>query len=249
MKKLLLTIFTTAAVTFGYSQCTPDLSQTIPGIYPDSATNFAPAYELTPYSQTVTAVVPLDTCAQILPLPLPCTVLSIDSIVVDSVTQLPAWASWTCAPVFCQFLGGTTECAIITGTPPSGSAGTYPLMFYLSAYVGGFGVPNSYSLDYYKIVVMPGTGVNEISAFALEVKNNPNPFDELTQIELLVSESGTYSFEVFNVLGEQVYTKPVNATKGKNNFTFDGSSLSAGSYLYKISDGTNTITKRMVVNR
>jgi len=249
MKKLLLTIFTAAGITFGYSQCTPDMSQTEPGIYPDSATNLMIAYELVPYSQTVTAVVPADTCVQILPPGWPCTVLTIDSIVVDSVTQLPAWATWTCAPPFCQFLGGTTDCAIITGTPPAGSAGTYPLMFYLSAYAGGSGVPNSYSLDYYKIVVSPGTGINLNSAPALEVKNNPNPFEELTQIELLVPENGRYSFEVYNILGKQVFNKSINASKGKNTFTFDGSTLSSGSYLYKISDGKNTITKRMVINR
>ncbi|MFZ5552755.1 MAG: T9SS type A sorting domain-containing protein [Bacteroidota bacterium] len=249
MKKFLLTLFALAGFSVAYSQCTPDMSQTQPGIHPDSATNFAVAYELTPYSQTITAVTPADTCVDILGPPFPCTTLSIDSIVVDSVTGLPSWATFTCAPPNCQFLGGTTDCAIITGTPPSGSAGTYPLMFYLNAYVGGSGVSNPFELDYYKIVVMAGTSVNENSGIEFAVKNIPNPFDHTTQIELMASENTQCNFEVMNVLGKQVYTKPITVTKGKNTFTFDGSMLAPGSYLYRISDGKKTITKRMVISR
>src|SRR5690606_26045929 len=101
------------------------------------------------------AVVPADTCVDILGPPFPCQTLSLDSIVVENVTGLPPGLTFVCANPQCQFLGGTTSCGIISGTPPNGSAGLYPLTIELTGYVGGFGVPNPFTLTYYSILVNP----------------------------------------------------------------------------------------------
>jgi len=251
MKKLLLFIALGLSASVASAQCTPDMSVAgDAGIHPDSATNFMPAYVGTPYNQVVTAVVPADTCAQILPLPFPCTTLSFDYIEVTSVTGLPTGFTFTCAPANCQFMGNTIDCAIISGTAQPGQEGVYPLVFNLDAYVGGLGVPNSFTLTYYRIVVNPAVGTIELSQDAFAVsQNQPNPFDESTLIELETSVSGLVQFEVFNLIGQPVHTRTVSVQKGKNQIRFEAGDLPAGTYMYKVSDGKRSTTKRMVVTR
>jgi hypothetical protein len=249
MKKLLLIISAVFAISFANAQCTPDPQYTSPGIYPDSATNMMVAYELTPYSQTITNVVPADTCVLIL-FP-PCTLLSLDSVVVESLTGLPPGLTFQCDNADCQYPGGQTGCAIISGTPNAGTAAIWDLTIELSAYVGGFGVPNPFTLDYYFIEVLPqvnSVDENENNAFAIR-QNKPNPFDEVTSIEYSLTENGKVTFEVYNLVGELVDSKSVNGNKGLNRLQFDGSELANGAYIYKMTNNGNTITKRMVISR
>lgn len=252
MKKLLLFVSFFALTGYVSAQCTPDMSVAgDAGIHPDSATNFAPAYVGTPYGQVVTAVVPVDTCAQVLPLPLPCSPLTFDSVVVRNVTGLPPGFLFTCAPAGCRFLGNTIDCAIITGTAQPGDEGVYDLVFEIDAYVGGFGIPNSYTIEYYKIAVLPAVGIDESQAAAVfSVKQNqPNPFDAFSSIEFECGLASQVRFDVFNLLGQPVYSKSISAAKGKNTLQFDGTALPAGTYLYKLSDGNKTITRKMLIAR
>lgn len=248
MKKLLLALTAVFAFSFAEAQCTPDPQFTAPGIYPDSATNMMVAYELTAYSQTITNVVPADTCVVIL-FP-PCTTLSLDSVVVESLTGLPTGLTFQCDNAECQYPGGQTGCAIISGTPAAGTAGTWPLTIQLSAYVGGFGIANPFTLDYYFIEVLPQVNSlveNEYIAFAIK-QNKPNPFDDVTSIEYTLTENGKVTFEVYNLVGELVDSKSINGNKGLNRLQFDGSELANGAYIYKMTNNGNTITKRMVIN-
>lgn len=249
MKRLLLVITAIAGFNFANAQCTPDPQYTQPGIFPDSATNFMPAFETVAYSQTVTAVVPSDTCVVIFTPP--CTNLSMDSVVVESVTGLPPGMTFVCDNPDCQFPGGQTGCAIITGTPPLGSAGDYQLTIDLNAYVGGFGVPNPYTLTYYHIEVFPNNvGVADQEEINFAVKQNkPNPFDEITSIEYTLTESAKVTFEVYNLVGELVDSKSMNGTKGNNRLQFDGSELANGAYIYKLTSNGHAVTKRMVISR
>lgn len=248
MKRILLGMFFGLAGTYAMAQCTPDMSVAGDvGIHPDSATNFAVAYVGTPYGQTVTAVIPADTCAQLLPAPLPCTTLAFDSVVVTSVTGLPAGFTFTCAPPNCRFLGNSMDCAIITGTATAGQVGTYNLVFALDAYVGGIGIPNSYTLDYYKIIVLPAVGVEEEATAITFAQNSPNPFDAATNIEFALSKNDMVQFEVFNLIGQNVHSRTVSGVAGSNVIRFDGSDFPAGTYLYKIKVGNTVVTKRMII--
>ena len=173
MKKLLL--FASVAF-FGAlnltAQCTPDGQYTQAGIYPDSATNFAPACLNEAYTQLITNVVPVDTCAQILPAPFPCTTLAMDSIVLDNVTGLPPGLTFACNGNNCSYLGGTTGCAIITGTPTE--PGTYTLIFNVSAYVGGVATAQTFTVDYYEIVVSScSVGIEENTNSMFKLYPNP----------------------------------------------------------------------------
>jgi hypothetical protein len=55
------------------------------------------------------------------------------------------------------------------------------------------------------------------------------------------------TLEVYNVLGTRVHAENLNPTVGKNIVLFDANGLSSGVYFYSLSDGLNTITKKMSV--
>lgn len=182
MKKLLLIATMAFIGSFGANaQCTPDGTYTEAGIYPDSATNFAAACVGVPYTQLITNVVPADTCAQILPAPAPCITFSMDSVVLVDVTGLPPGMSYSCNPSSCTYLGGSTGCAVISGT--CNTAGTYNIVFTLDAYVGGQSTPQSFTLDYYKIVVLSNcsAGIEDNTSSLFQMF--PNPTNDKVIIE------------------------------------------------------------------
>jgi hypothetical protein len=250
MKKRLLTllIVTLFGASSAFAQCTPDPQFTQPGVYPDSATNFMPAYVNQAYSQLVTNVVPVDTTVEIIP-GFPQT-LSMDSIVVDNVTGLPPGFTYQCVPNGCAFLGGTSGCMIITGTPNPGDEGNYPIQVDLSAYVGGTGIPAPFDVDYYFIDVLPALSVTELNDDFFAVKQNqPNPFSKNTTITYSMGKSTYVTFTVYNLLGKVVREEKLAASRGDNNITVNAEDLGPGVYMYSLKTKTQTITKRMVVNR
>ena len=84
IKNLLAAAVLILTFSISYSQnCIPDGQYTTNGIHPDSATNFAPAYAGTPYSQLITVIIPQDTTVFPFP-PIPW-----DSTVMVSMTGLP----------------------------------------------------------------------------------------------------------------------------------------------------------------
>jgi len=86
-------------------------------------------------------------------------------------------------------------------------------------------------------------------------QNYPNPFNPATIIEYSIPEvktlQGKYQqvqLKVYNILGKEVATL-VNARQQAGNYkvSFDGKSLSSGVYYYKISAGSFTKIKRMIL--
>jgi len=109
--------------------CVPDTQYTIAGLYPpatDSA--FAVAWEGQPYSEVVTAVVPIDTL-------IPPFLFNFDSVHVIGITGLPSGIGYSCEPPNCTFPGNSLGCVLISGTPAPGSAGVYPLIVYTVTYL------------------------------------------------------------------------------------------------------------------
>ena len=109
---------------------------------------------------------------------------------------------------------------------------------------------------YYSVIKysqsMP-TSVEQISGvpenFNLE-QNYPNPFNPTTKINYSIHEEGLVTLEVYNIAGEQVATL-VNEYKSPGNYevSFNASSLSSGTYFYKLSAGSYTEVKKMILLR
>ena len=90
------------------------------------------------------------------------------------------------------------------------------------------------------------------SKFALK-QNYPNPFNPSTDISFTLDKKADVSLTVYNMLGQKVRTL-VSGTKnaGTHTFKWDGrdnssKAVSAGVYMYTLSDGTSTITKKMAL--
>jgi hypothetical protein len=84
-------------------------------------------------------------------------------------------------------------------------------------------------------------------SFALS-QNYPNPFNPSTTISYQLAAVGHVDLRVYDVLGREVAVL-VNGVRnpGTYNVTFGGSSLSSGVYLYRLSIGSMTATRKMVL--
>ncbi len=77
----------------------------------------------------------------------------------------------------------------------------------------------------------------------------PNPFNPTTNIKFTISEAGNVSLKVYNTLGQLVQTLVSNVYKqpGDYNLRVDMSRFASGVYLYRLEEGNNIITKKMVL--
>ena len=100
-------------------------------------------------------------------------------------------------------------------------------------------------------VTQPTNGVRETSgiakSFVLE-QNYPNPFNPSTAVRFQLSEASHVRLTVYDVQGREVATL-VDARKGPGIYTvrFDASGLASGVYLCRLTAGTDTQTRKMIV--
>jgi hypothetical protein len=79
-------------------------------------------------------------------------------------------------------------------------------------------------------------------------QNYPNPFNPSTQIEYTIRERGHVSLKVFNIAGQEVATIFSGVLEpGDYSTPFDASTLTSGIYLYRLTVGGVSTTKRMVL--
>jgi len=79
-------------------------------------------------------------------------------------------------------------------------------------------------------------------------QNYPNPFNPSTKIKYQVPEAGWVTLKVYNVLGNEIATL-VNDKKNAGNYDveFSAKNLSSGVYIYKLTCGSYSSTKRMIL--
>lgn len=248
MKKILLSIFSiTAIITTSFGQiCTPDPNAVglIYPMTPDSTTNRWQYYE-----QTVTISVPTDTTVSVI-------TVFVDSIQLDSVRGLPNGLTYGCGSSLgnCTYLGGTQGCFIISGTV-NDSAGTYPVTFDVIIYgvldstgTGGDPLVLPYSQEVYKLHVGEALGVQSLNSSKFDVLQNiPNPFSGGTTIKFNSPSAEPVNFYVYDMIGRQVHNTKINAVTGANTINYTSEKLAPGAYFYTVTNGKNSITKRMIV--
>ncbi len=77
-------------------------------------------------------------------------------------------------------------------------------------------------------------------------QNFPNPFNPTTTITFSVPKQTTWTLDVMNILGERV--KSFDGTgMGQQTVTWDASAFASGVYFYKLTAGSFTSTKKMVL--
>lgn len=99
---------------------------------------------------------------------------------------------------------------------------------------------------------IPYTGVEDdlnevVRSFELS-QNYPNPFNPTTTIEYTIPSSEKVQIDIYNLLGQNVYTLiNENQNAGNHFVTFDATQFSSGIYFYKIQAGSFTQTKKMIL--
>jgi hypothetical protein len=75
----------------------------------------------------------------------------------------------------------------------------------------------------------------------------PNPFTYSTKISFSTSINSPVFFTVKNILGKTVFTKTIQAVKGKNTVPFFKRNLSKGIYIYTLQSKNYITSKRFVI--
>ena len=248
MKYLILCVYLFLSALISHAQCIPDTSIThnIPGTYPDSATGLPHSHVGVPYS-TVIQVKVLTTYLYLGTIPVP-----IDSVSIDNVSGLPPGFSYSCTPSNCNFPGGSDACITLTGPAPgAGMVGTYSIVVNVTGYgnLGGTPISNPDVIDDYAIVIDTATAVGTINKLTFSLGQNiPNPANEITVIPIVLTHPDDVSLTISNVIGKRVFRHTYSLQKGKTNIPVDLHDLLPGIYLYTLSTGSNSVTRRMIIS-
>ncbi len=250
MKKTLLALvalFSISVLSYGQT-CTPDplyMDSTF-GAWPDTIENFVSGQVGVPYVQILDFKLPND-AGEIDPT---YSGVPVDSAVLTDVTGLPPGLTYTCNVSSCTWYGGQQGCASLDGTPTT--AGTYDIVIELDGWVTVFWSPVSQPVTFtgYKIDVSPAMDITLYHQDEFSIsQNSPNPFSEETTIKFRTGHSGDVSFQIMDLLGNRVYAKEISAVPGDNTFRFTNSGLADGVYIYTLSNGKKSITRKMTVRR
>lgn len=229
------------------------------GIWPDSATNFSSGQVGVPYAQNITIKVPLDTVQT----PVKICFTRFELLVPPSYPNynLPPGLTLTGNPSSLKFPGNANSCAIISGTPTT--AGTYTLHFQVDVY--GTTIfssqscptpvnPNTGSkistqnIDYYIINISPASGIAEKS-FAQNFQLFPQPASGQLFISFQSPTSETLQFNLTDITGKTISTQKINTVTGNNTITIDVSNIESGIYFYTITNQTEKMTGKVIINK
>jgi hypothetical protein len=78
-------------------------------------------------------------------------------------------------------------------------------------------------------------------------QNFPNPFTGESQIAYNLPQAGKVNFRVTNLVGKVVTENTLSGNAGVNYMNVNASDYAAGVYMYSLTFGGKTITKRMIV--
>lgn len=265
MKKTLLTLIVLCTAFYAFSQVcrrdsslyTQDTSLISPRPTPPGGTQHTlwAACINQPYEQSITIKVPSTFTFNDIQIP----VTNVSIATSGAITNLPAGITYTCDPPNCVFNANTLGCVLLSGTPnnPAQAPKTFePIIkatiattiLPLNIDFPGPIAPGTYYLD----LLAAGTCSSSASDFSSQInsiKNTPNPFGHQTLIEVRSATTGSFSFEVFNPVGQRIHQQAIILQEGNNQFTFDAGDLANGLYFYTISNAVGKVTRTMSIAR
>jgi photosystem II stability/assembly factor-like uncharacterized protein len=137
---------------------------------------------------------------------------------------------------FVEGNGTTTNITSYSFTDKDVANGNYNYRLHQMDYDG--------TSKYYNV---PEDIIVNVSQFAL-AQNYPNPFNPATKIKYSIPEEGIVKLNVFNMLGQQVYTLVNQQMKaGTYEVDFNASSFASGVYLYRLEIGKLVSIKKLIV--
>jgi hypothetical protein len=81
------------------------------------------------------------------------------------------------------------------------------------------------------------------------MQNYPNPFNGQTVINYGIPEAGKVDFNVYDMMGELVYSQSESKNPGNYKIEYDAGNLSSGIYLYTISWGNRVEANKMIITK
>ena len=78
-------------------------------------------------------------------------------------------------------------------------------------------------------------------------QNFPNPFNPSTTIKFGITEASNVDLRIYDALGREVAVLISNQfmSAGSYNVKFDASNLASGTYVYRMTAGANTVSRKM----
>jgi len=77
----------------------------------------------------------------------------------------------------------------------------------------------------------------------------PNPFVEVTNIEIDLADAQEVSVEVFNAIGQRVTQRNYGQLSGKNTLPFNAQNFENGMYFINITIDNTLTTKKVILAR
>jgi len=216
----------------------------------------APACINEPYTQSVTIKVPstYDIGGGAV---IPLTSASIATS--GAIAGLPSGITYACDPPNCVFNANTLGCIVVYGTPnnPNQAPDTTNLVITASISALGTSFPVTFPGqiapgNYFFVLAQAGAcivGTDDLSGQIFSVKNVPNPFSDVTNINIVSKVTGEFNFEVFNMLGQNLRRQSITLIEGENQVRFEAGNLANGTYFYVISNADGKIARPMVIAR
>ncbi len=251
--------------------CMPDttLREADAGVYPLPVSEMFPDQGITDsaclnqaFNFVFTVVTPDSISIPVGPITLRAALDSITIPVDTAVGGLPDGISYACNPPNCSFSSEEViGCIVLYGTPTNAAnVGDNPLSIQAAVWLPGLMLPisfpdpalfpGSYSLYVFgeDATQCMTTGVNELEEiYGFNI--SPNPTNGRAELQIESLESGQYTLEAFNVLGERVLHQNVRLFEGQNRIAFEGEQLSEGMYIVSLSKGAARISTRLVISK
>ena len=238
MNKLFTFILLSCIAFSGYSQCTPDdkYKDEEMGSYPTPEEGLEKAEVGKGYEQVLSLVIPEKADN-----------FELEKGVLKDMKGLPDGFTYECGEPDCTYEPGF-HCLLISGTAKEGQVGVYDLSFVIDVYLKGAPVATPVNYDDYKLEIIAASSVNDINSIAFGVsQNSPNPFSNETAFKISSLTQMNLDFSIIDLVGKEVFSDKISVSPGETNYQFSSDNLNKGIYLYRVTDGLSSITKRMII--
>lgn len=128
------------------------------------------------------------------------------------------------------------------------AVGAWADLFGCSSLVSGGGT-DTFDIDLC-IRDYDDTGIEDMENFGFAVNANyPNPAKDVTYLSFTTPTAGEVKINMYDAVGRNVYNFAGTSIVGKQSFGISTAEFREGVYIYSITYGGKTISKKLIVNR
>ena len=221
---LILSLFILSGIQ-GWAQCTPDVTLTKPGFYPEA---LPAAVVNVNYNQVLQFKILKDTTVVFNGVEIQATV---DSATIMKVDGMPDGLTFKLNKVSQTYTPAEVGCALISGVPTKKGTFYLDIIILLYAKVARFPIAQVDTLQDFEIVVKGSAGIEDLTTIIGSAYPNPLKGDYL-QVSKEVILSGS-KFTVSNGLGQRLHTTTLVGNEETLPFPYP-----AGLYFLSFDNGT-----------